>query len=760
VRILADDSHRRAFGFVERESGWPGSIKFDIVLLSAVVIWLELALIRWLPAHVPYLAFTTHLILVASVFGVVLGFAAPNHPHRVGLSTPAAVTAIMIGGKAIEAVHEQWFGLFAVSQKDEYFGLTHPVVDDLARFPVPIGVMVIATFVLVSWTFVSPARAIGGSIEASARPRTSYLYHLIGGGIGATGFAWCSYHELSPIVWIGTPMLGLVFRDWLLAGVRLRRSILALGPVLILINIPLFGLVKDWRQIWSPYSRIQIDLNRFTLRVNLMGHQQMVGRASPMRGYSLPYDVIRSERVLPKSVLVIGAGAGNDVSHALAAGAEWVTAVELDPAIARLGRELHPDQPYQDPRVVLIVGDGRRHLATTRDKYDLVVYGFVDTLVRHSSYTGLRSESFLYTLEAFNHAKRVLNPGGRLVLYEYFRQGWLVSRLKATLETVFGVGSTAVYTMPARPSITPVDDLNGAFTMLVVGDHASNSGRFNGPRLDVRRSTSLDWADLSEPPRPEKAAVEAFPEAKLATDDWPYPYMSSPGLSPLSIRQWTHTTVAAVTLGLLMVLSGRISLARSDPRSFAQAFLLGAAFMLLQARMVSQSALLFGSTWLVTAAVIISIMFISAIGTFLSGLKSFEHSRWVGVFLIMSIVFSTTIPTDFWLSRFSFGPAIGGLVFAMPLVFSGTLFGALLRRAPASSLIAANAFGTICGAFLENLSTVIGFRGVSLVTCLLYGTALLARGKVRQHDGLTEAPVTPDLSRRAQQSRMRTGIGA
>jgi len=63
--------------------------------------------------------------------------------------------------------------------------------------------------------------------------------------------------------------------------------------------------------------------------------------------YNLPYRLgPRAERVL-----VLGAGMGNDVAAALRNGAGHIDAVEIDPAILALGRSLHPEKPYDDPRV-------------------------------------------------------------------------------------------------------------------------------------------------------------------------------------------------------------------------------------------------------------------------------------------------------------------------------------------------------------------------------------------------------------------------
>ena len=80
------------------------------------------------------------------------------------------------------------------------------------------------------------------------------------------------------------------------------------------------------------------------------------------------------------------------------------------------------------------LADGRNFLRTTKKQYDLIVYALVDSLVLHSSYSNIRLESYLFTTEAFADIQKRLRPGGVFVMYNYFRQGWIVSRLNAMLD--------------------------------------------------------------------------------------------------------------------------------------------------------------------------------------------------------------------------------------------------------------------------------------------------------------------------------------
>ena len=151
--------------------------------------------------------------------------------------------------------------------------------------------------------------------------------------------------------------------------------------------------------------------------------------------YELPYDRIATA---PDSVLVVGAGNGNDVSVALRQGASRVDAVEIDPKLMEIGERFHPEQPYADPRVRQFVDDGRAFLERTDDRYGLIVFALPDSLTLLSGQSAVRLESYLFTREAFRAAAEHLEPQGAFTIYNFYREQWLADRLAGTLTEVFG----------------------------------------------------------------------------------------------------------------------------------------------------------------------------------------------------------------------------------------------------------------------------------------------------------------------------------
>ncbi len=189
--------------------------------------------------------------------------------------------------------------------------------------------------------------------------------------------------------------------------------------------------------LWSPYYRITVfqDKADTVVEVNHIFHQSMAPVAQKEYFYQWPYTVFGDTF---DEVLILGAGSGTDVAAALRHGAKHVTAVDIDPVILRLGAERHPDRPYSDPRVTVVCDDARHFLRTTTKKYDLVVFALIDSLTVQSSFSGVRLESYMFTKESFEAVRERLSPRGVMVLYNYFREKWLVDRLANTSAAVFG----------------------------------------------------------------------------------------------------------------------------------------------------------------------------------------------------------------------------------------------------------------------------------------------------------------------------------
>ena len=267
-----------------------------------------------------------------------------------------------------------------------------------------------------------------------------------------------------------------------------------------------------------------------------------------------------------------------------------VDAVEIDPVIMRLGLAHHPDRPYSDPRVTRINDDARHFLRTTDKKYDLVVFALIDSLTMQSSFSGVRLESYMFTEESFRAVRDRLAPNGLLVVYNYFREPWLVDRLANIAAAAFN-SEPRVHVHEAR-----------AYLGVMLA----------GPRLTTlttdpvvpERVTAFNQSHEPSPARGHRRDASVEP----ATDDWPFLYLENRHIP-------AHYLGALALILVVSIVAVMATLRGQAGRWSWEMFLLGAAFMLLETKSIIQFALLWGSTWFVASLVIAAVLTMAILAT-------------------------------------------------------------------------------------------------------------------------------------------------
>jgi len=134
---------------------------------------------------------------------------------------------------------------------------------------------------------------------------------------------------------------------------------------------------------------------------------------------ALPYHLRSAPRVL-----ILGSGGGADVLRALYHGASAVDAVELNPDIIRLVREDYADfagRLYSHPLVRVHLREARGFVRTSTDSWDIVELPLFDSLAMAAAGTLGLSESYVYTVEAFEDYLGRLRPGGVLSITRWLK---------------------------------------------------------------------------------------------------------------------------------------------------------------------------------------------------------------------------------------------------------------------------------------------------------------------------------------------------
>src|SRR4051794_38663467 len=377
-----------------------------LFVASFVVLFLETAIIRWMPAYVRLLAYFSNFILLASFLGIGVGCLIT--PRRNITSWfPLTLLALIV------AVDRLRLEVALPSSSTIYFssGTASPVTAVESTLLLPV------LFTAVAALFATISYRMGRLLTAHA-PLRAYVINLLGSLAGVGAFALVSWLELPPSAWLG--IVAVAAAPFVLTA---RRALAAANLAMLAASIVLVHQMERG-SLWSPYYRITVSQDRedTVVEVNHIFHQSMAPVAHKEYFYQWPYTVFGDTF---DEVLILGAGSGTDVAAALRHGAKHVTAVDIDPVILRLGAERHPDRPYSDPRVTVVCDDARHFLRTSRGQYDLVVFALIDSLTVQSSFSGVRLESYMFTKESFDAVRERLSPRGVMVLYNYFREKWL-----------------------------------------------------------------------------------------------------------------------------------------------------------------------------------------------------------------------------------------------------------------------------------------------------------------------------------------------
>ena len=705
----------------------------NLFLVGFLVLFFELACIRWFAAYVVFLQFFTNVVLIASFLGMSCGCLAARQPRDWLGYLPFTALGTVVAALALFAVYHYWSGLSIdvggqASPQEVFFG-TEYRNPDVAQFVVPIEGVAAVFFVLIALMFVGLGQVLGRAFDAYPNRVLGYTLNIGGSLAGIVGFSAISFMQAPPVVWFLITCAGVAY---LLhqAGSLTRLRALALVALVLGLAVP-----SDWfrdemhNTRWSPYYMVDHAVASGGITVNRISHQGMVPFASAGSSYSLIHLLQQHSGGAPfRDMLVIGAGSGNDLAHALEFGANRIDAVEIDPVIQDIGRHYHPDHPYQDARVIPHLDDGRHFLRTTDYKYDLVIYALVDSLILHSGYANIRLESYLFTQQAFTDIKRVLKPDGIFVVYNYFRQGWIVERIAAMAESTFGC-PPLVLSLPYEESLRTSSP--AGFMTIIAGCNSRITDAFVQHKnfwLHTVPVRNLDVDGFTL--RPETMApdqqrnlerispttlIHDGGEVLSTSDDWPFLYLRGKLIPDLTIRSMIILGLLGVGMVYLFLPKGRIAIN-------GRMFFLGAAFMLLETRAVVQIALLFGSTWLVNSAVFFTVLVLILLANLYVLKVQRVHLFWHYVGLLIFLTAGVLIPVDVFLSGGMLWRYFAPCILALgPMFFAGIIFAGSFRDAMKPDLaFGSNIAGSVLGGLAELFSMLLGFQHLLLLAMLFY----------------------------------------
>ena len=767
---------------------------------AGTLLGLELACIRWFGATVPFLTFFTNLVLMACVLGMSVGLMAARGTRDWSRwSLPALVAAMLLAvWSQGEFQAQRWsveVGSNASNPQHVYFGAEDQAKAGAGQSvpEIPIELAAAVVFALLALAFAGPGRVMGLAFAAIPNRLAAYTADLLGSLAGILLFTLLSALGTSPVVWFavfGGAWLKLAQPSKPESSLRSLRGWIQPTLLAAVLGLAAYGSHAQKQPgalvAWSPYYRVELHPDTGLIKTNNIGHQTMENIQAAGQRYSLPYLLRRDAGAGgPGRVLIIGGGSGNDVAAALEMGAQAVDVVEIDRVLLGVGRDHHPNRPYDDPRVRVVVDDGRGFLKRSQERYDTIVFALVDSLALHSSYSNLRLESYLFTLESFREARQRLQPDGLLVMSNFFRQGWIISRLDGMIRQTFDGQDPLILSLPHQEEI-PEGSQVGFFTIILAGGAAQaiaerfeRDGSFwSTPNLPIQKQLN---GFGPTPPKTDQVGPGGWTRVapsrlvgrttqRAATDDWPFLYLRDASIPWLNLRGMA--LVALLSLGVAALVAPQTlfgpaptssdppprshphqtnpARSRFNPGLDGRMFFLGAGFMLLETKGVVQLALVFGSTWLVNsivfAAVLVMVLAANLLAMRLRGDSASAHADtsadlkrgpalggwYVGLFAALGL--NLIIPTSAFLSLADPWRTLAAcaVVFG-PILFAGVVFSLCFARSTQPETdFGSNVAGIVLGGLTENASLLIGFDGLIALAALFYALSAFLGARADQ----------------------------
>jgi len=671
-------------------------------------------LIRWIGTEVRVFAYFQNLALIACFLGFGLGCYWSQRRKSPLFSLGAIAVLVLL----VEGPNDTWHKFLIVLSETLSFSPDAAMWGFLWFAGISRGsfyllfvtsLITVTIFLLLLVVVMIPlGQWVGFYLDQTRNPIRAYSVNLLGSLAGIWGFAGMAFLSLSPEIWF------IVAFALLMCIPPSSRRVVVAGVLLLVASLFALSAARNpaVQTYWSPYQKLELRSlgdHEYFVQVNNTGYMNIANATPDFLGrhpeiaatyresssYDAPYRFARSR----DRVLIVGAGAGNDAAAALRKGALQVDAVEIDPVIYALGKRNHPEHPYDSPKVHLVLNDARAFLRQAQGKYDVIMFGLLDSHTQFSDFSNMRIDNYVYTEESFRDARRLLKPDGILVLKFEVRPPW----------TWLGQRFFAM--------------LHGIFDRAPVVFHAALLGNMAPASVFIESNDPALWQRAQQPdlalliannPPPFPVTLGGAPPP--ATDDWPYVYHVSHSIPR------TYLTISLVLLVIsVLTVGGAIERRRASTWRF---FFLGAGFLLLETQMIGRLALYFGTTWMVNCVALSAILLVLVAA---NSLVAWRKSGSLGVFYVLlvgSLLANYAFPWDRLPYQASVIGTLLSAAYAVPVFCAGVIFADSFRQCVGkSSAFGANIVGAVLGGLAQNLSFVFGMKALLLVAVACYAFA-------------------------------------
>ena len=711
------------------------SLSWGILLISVLSLYLELLFIRWIGTEIRIFAYLQNTILMVCFLGLGLGMFTSSKPIHIRQSLILIILllllmAIPITRSVLGKISEM------LSVLGDFVIWSQLTTNDIQTTIILLIIglsLTYFTLILIVDIFVPIGRILGRLMNNHSDAIWAYSVNIFGSVLGTWTFVLLSFFSQPPFVWF--LFAGVFWAGFILWSKPGRNINFALLVTAVILSWFAGRVPGSFKEIWSPYQKLTVkassvdEIGEYVINVNNIGYQEIInlsddhvsanpGIFSPeLIGFS-QYDLPLLFHPNPKSVLLVGTGSGNDVAGALRHNVLTITAVEIDPAIILIGRELHPEMPYLSPRVQLVNDDARSFLSTTAQMYDVIAFGLLDSHTT-TSMTNARLDHYVYTKESILQAKSRLNEGGIIVLNFYARRPFIVSRIQKVLSEVFN--------HPPLILRIPYSPYGRGGVMFVTGDLRNVQ-----KQLDQNVPLANYIGQLQD-----NQSTQLSNTIKITTDDWPYLYLEAPKIPTLYYLLTGLMVLVFIRSSRKWDASINVSFTN---RPFWHFFFLGSAFLLLEVQNISKASVVLGNTWQVNAVIITSVLGMALIANWIA--YKFPKLPLAPVYILLIATCLGLYFVD--LARFAFLPyslkaaIVGGLT-SLPMLFSGIVFiRSFTVTDNKSNALGANLIGALIGALLQSVTFVTGIKALLIIVAIFYILAVLTRPRTGKESLVTQ----------------------
>ncbi|MBM4175611.1 MAG: hypothetical protein FJ213_05480 [Ignavibacteria bacterium] len=334
------------------------------------------------------------------------------------------------------------------------------------------SLLLLTTFLIYFLPFFFGALGIGVIfVKHVAKIGKLYFFNLVGsacGGVAAIILMWNFLPTNIPVIvsWIS------VVGGFLLIPMRRKKILISFGLIALIISVglyinPIELKISEYKSLSktlnlpkgkieltksSPYGLINVVSvegirsapglslhfkNEIQTKNAIFNNGDFIGAVNKKKYYvdehflkfttqELAYRLIQ-----PEKVLIFKPGTGSNISHALTSAAKQITAVEPNESLAELmvsSLAEESDSIYLRSNVEVISKDPRSYLASTSEKFDLIVLPIIETFGGSSGLYAMQEE-YLFTVESFQEMFESLSPSGIIMI-----STWLDYPVRAPLK--------------------------------------------------------------------------------------------------------------------------------------------------------------------------------------------------------------------------------------------------------------------------------------------------------------------------------------